>query len=370
MSVRIETLAELKSIRFDKNETVFCVQNGREYYLELDGGSFTPDDIDFVQAIHGGNARYIAISGSTSGHSSTIASQTDAESGIENTKPMTSLRTKQAVTAYGELSANKGQANGYPSLDSSSRIPLAQLPTSVQTLKGSWNASTNTPTLADGTGTSGDTYRVSVAATRNLGSGNISFGVDDRVVYNGTTWEKWDTNDAVTSVHGRTGDVTAQAGDYAAFYSTKISYAKLSDVKANNTAAGGATTGSFITRTLNTEDTDADNIVSLASNQFTLGAGTYEIRASAPGYRVDRHKAVLYNVTDSVNTIIGTSENCSSADDVQTRSHITGRFTIAGTKVFEIRQRFQTGQGTNGMGLENGFSVSEVYTVVELWKVA
>lgn len=218
MSVRIEALAELKSIRFDKNETVFCVQNGREYYLELDGGSFTPDDIDFVQAIHGVNARYIAISGSTAGNSSTIASQTDAESGIENTKPMTSLRTKQAVTAYGELSANKGQANGYPSLDSSSRIPLAQLPTSVQTLKGSWNASTNTPTLADGTGTSGDTYRVSVAATRNLGSGNISFGVDDRVVYNGTTWEKWDTNDAVTSVHGRTGDVTAQAGDYAAFY--------------------------------------------------------------------------------------------------------------------------------------------------------
>lgn len=216
MSVRIEALAELKSIRFDKNETVFCVQNGREYYLELDGGSFTPDDIDFVQAIHGVNARYIAISGR--GHSSTIASQTDAESGIENTKPMTSLRTKQAVTAYGELSANKGQANGYPSLDSSSRIPLAQLPTSVQTLKGSWNASTNTPTLADGTGTSGDTYRVSVAATRNLGSGNISFGVDDRVVYNGTTWEKWDTNDAVTSVHGRTGEVTAQAGDYAAFY--------------------------------------------------------------------------------------------------------------------------------------------------------
>jgi hypothetical protein len=218
MSVRIEALAELKSIRFDKNETVFCVQNGREYYLELDGGSFTPDDIDFVQAIHGVNARYIAISGSTSGHSSTIASQTDAESGIENTKPMTALRTKQAVTAYGELSANKGQANGYPSLDSSSRIPLAQLPTSVQTLKGNWNASTNTPTLADGTGTSGDTYRVSVAATRNLGSGNISFGVDDRVVYNGTTWEKWDTNDAVTSVHGRTGAVTAQAGDYSAFY--------------------------------------------------------------------------------------------------------------------------------------------------------
>ncbi len=82
-----------------------------------------------------------------------------------------------------------GTANGVPSLDGNGRIPAAQLPAGVQVFKGTWNANTNTPTLADGTGTSGDTYQVSTAGTRNLGSGNITFAVSDYVVYNGTVWQ-------------------------------------------------------------------------------------------------------------------------------------------------------------------------------------
>jgi hypothetical protein len=56
--------------------------------------------------------------------------------------------------------------------------------------KGSWNASTNTPALADGFGISGDNYKVSVAGSQNLGSGIIAFTVSDLVIYNGTIWEK------------------------------------------------------------------------------------------------------------------------------------------------------------------------------------
>lgn len=56
--------------------------------------------------------------------------------------------------------------------------------------KGAWNASTNTPTLADGAGVNGDNYLVSVAGTQNLGSGAIIFTVGDLVIYNGTIWQK------------------------------------------------------------------------------------------------------------------------------------------------------------------------------------
>ena len=56
--------------------------------------------------------------------------------------------------------------------------------------KGSWNASTNTPTLIDGVGLSGDNYKVSVSGSRNLGSGTIAFTIGDLVIYNGTIWEK------------------------------------------------------------------------------------------------------------------------------------------------------------------------------------
>lgn len=56
--------------------------------------------------------------------------------------------------------------------------------------KGAWNASSNTPTLADGAGSNGDYYRVSVSGTQNLGSGSISFSAGNLVIYNGTIWQQ------------------------------------------------------------------------------------------------------------------------------------------------------------------------------------
>jgi hypothetical protein len=107
-----------------------------------------------------------------------------------------------------QLASQKGQANGYASLDGAGKVPVSQLPSSIMEYKGTWNASTNSPTLADGTGDTGDVYRVSTAGTRNLGSGSITFDIGDYVIYNGTVWEKSDTTDAVASVNGFTGIIT------------------------------------------------------------------------------------------------------------------------------------------------------------------
>jgi hypothetical protein len=113
---------------------------------------------------------------------------------------------------YDEL----GVANGIATLDGSGKVPVSQLPSAVMTYEGVWNASTNSPTLADGSGDAGMVYRVGTAGSQDLGSGSISFAVGDYVIYNGTIWEKSDTTDAVASVFGRTGIVTAQSGDYTA----------------------------------------------------------------------------------------------------------------------------------------------------------
>lgn len=110
-----------------------------------------------------------------------------------------------------EQSANKGVANGYASLDSGGKVPVAQLPSSIMEYQGTYNASTNSPSLSNGTGNTGDVYRVSVAGSRNFGAGAISFEVGDYVIYNGSVWEKSDTTDAVSTVAGLTGDVTASA---------------------------------------------------------------------------------------------------------------------------------------------------------------
>ena len=56
--------------------------------------------------------------------------------------------------------------------------------------KGTWNASSNTPTLANGTGTAGWQYAVSVSGTTNFGAGAITFTVGDLVLYSGTVWQQ------------------------------------------------------------------------------------------------------------------------------------------------------------------------------------
>lgn len=74
-------------------------------------------------------------------------------------------------------------------LNGVNKIDGTYLPTSGDTPKGEWNASTNTPTLANGTGTAGDYYDVTTAGL-SLG---ISFSVGDVVKYDGANWFKIDS---------------------------------------------------------------------------------------------------------------------------------------------------------------------------------
>lgn len=74
--------------------------------------------------------------------------------------------------------------------------------------KGTYNATTNTPTLIDGTGTQGYYYVVNVAGNQNFGSGVINFNVGDWVIFNGAIWQKVDNTDAVSDVNGSIGSIS------------------------------------------------------------------------------------------------------------------------------------------------------------------
>ena len=73
--------------------------------------------------------------------------------------------------------------------------------------QGTWNASTNSPSLSSGSGTKGYYYVVSVAGSTNL-DGITSWALGDWAIFNGTAWQKVDNTDAVVSVNGGTGAVT------------------------------------------------------------------------------------------------------------------------------------------------------------------
>jgi hypothetical protein len=113
--------------------------------------------------------------------------------------------------------SEKGQPDGYASLDSAGKIPTTQLPTKMMEFEGNWDASTNTPTLSNtDTGLQGTVYRVTAPGTVDFGSGPIDFDTGDWVYNTGNTWERGDNIDKVTSIFGREGDVVAQSGDYNA----------------------------------------------------------------------------------------------------------------------------------------------------------
>ena len=124
--------------------------------------------------------------------------------------------TMSGVTVTGYIpTTDRGIANGVASLDGSGTVPVSQLPAAVLgalSYQGTWNASTNTPTLTSSTGTKGYYYVVNVAGSTNL-NGITDWVVGDWAVYNGSVWQKVDNTDAVTSVNGYTGTVVLTQTD-------------------------------------------------------------------------------------------------------------------------------------------------------------
>lgn len=140
------------------------------------------------------------------------------------------------------------------------------------------------------------------------------------------------------------------------------------DQKTSGTAGGSATSGSWQTRTLNTEVRNAIAGASLASSQITLPAGTYYAEWSSPGYNIDSHQTRLKNATD--NTVLAYGETAEAANGVamMTRSRGSGYFTITSSKAIQVEHRCATSITTDGFGFPSGFGNIEVYTEIRIWK--
>jgi len=153
------------------------------------------------------------------------------------------------------------------------------------------------------------------------------------------------------------------------------SYAVICDRKGNGVNGGSITAGGWRVRDLNHEIADEDGIVSIASNRFTLQAGSYLIKANAPQYGRAYHALRLYNYTDSNTFADGQSNFANYADNIYNSAFVWGRTTITSAKEFEVLHRASetSGGSTQGAGVAaaGGFTVNyEIYTVVEIYKEA
>lgn len=148
-----------------------------------------------------------------------------------------------------------------------------------------------------------------------------------------------------------------------------ISVARVTDSKTSGTNGGTFTSGAWRTRDLNTIEDDPDSIVTLSSNQFTLGAGTYLIQWSAPVYRVNSHKTQLYDVTGATDLGKGSSEYSNNGDSVQTISVGSDVVTLTADNTFEIQHRCQTTVSSDGFGVAASFA-AEKYAMVTIFKLS
>ena len=152
------------------------------------------------------------------------------------------------------------------------------------------------------------------------------------------------------------------------------SYAIICDSKSNGTSGGGITANTVTTRTLNTELYDPDGIVSISSNQFTLGAGSYYIHFTSPAMRVQEFTAYLYDVTNTTTAFAGQAAYSYGSDGDISNCHGYGRVTITSDTAYEIRIICDTtNSAAEGLGRPSSTAMSnytgnEIYTVVEIFK--
>jgi hypothetical protein len=174
------------------------------------------------------NANAVAITGGTISGVTLPASNITGTLGVPNggtgastltgyvkgtgTTAMTAAATipNTDITGLGTASTkDAGAANGVATLDAGGKVPVSELPAAVLgalSYQGTWDASTNSPTLTSSVGTKGYYYVVSVAGNTNL-NGITDWLVGDWAVFNGSIWQKVDNTETVTSVNGQVGAV-------------------------------------------------------------------------------------------------------------------------------------------------------------------
>ena len=145
-------------------------------------------------------------------------------------------------------------------------------------------------------------------------------------------------------------------------------YAVVGDQKGATTDGGTFSSGAFRVRDLNTEFTDPHGIVSVSSNRFHLGAGSYMIVAAAPCYNTYRHVAMVWDVTGSSNAIQGQTSFNANGMSV---CWMIGRVSFSGNRSYEIQHRCENGRTTIGFGVAHDYGgFNAVYTLVQIFKEA
>lgn len=247
--------------------------------------------------------------------------------------------------------------------------------------QGTWNASTNTPTLASSTGTNGYYYIVSTAGSTNL-NGITDWQIGDWLLFNGSVWQKIDQTNLVTSVNGQTGAVTLTYTDVNALGSITSTDGSVSVSTASGVAdlsvAVAASTTNVICQVRNSTGATLTKgtvvYISGATGQIPTVSKALATSDSTSAQTLGMMSADLANNTNGYVTIIGLITNIDTSaytDGAQLYLSGTTAGTVTAIKPYApthlvyvaVVEHAHPTQGKLFVKVQNGYEMDELHNV-------
>lgn len=143
-------------------------------------------------------------------------------------------------------------------------------------------------------------------------------------------------------------------------------YVRLHDA---NAASQAWTLTTWTTVRISTEAEDAAGLCALASNQITLTAGTYYIRACQAIYGTEYSMLRLRNTTAGTTLVVGRS-GYSPSTGGSASVQLDGTFTVAASQALELQLYPSNGESAGTLTFPGSPGENVQQNVVEIWRLS
>ena len=156
--------------------------------------------------------------------------------------------------------------------------------------------------------------------------------------------------------------------------SLTLKVAVLTDSKTSGTSGGAGVATTWTTRELNTIESDPNSLIlALTSNQFTLAAGAYQIRAMASFLHTGHTRMRIYDVTGSaeagVDVIIGYSVSSEVSNQANLYIDLNLRVQPHKDNVYRL-EYYISAAGADHLGIAAGLTgIPEIYAICEITRL-
>jgi hypothetical protein len=227
--------------------------------------------------------------------------------------------------------------------------------------QGTWNASTNTPTLASSTGTNGYYYIVSTAGSTNL-NGITDWQIGDWLLFNGTVWQKIDQSDILQTITSTDGSVTVTTAGSNVDLAVAISASTTNVIcQVRNTTGSTLTKGTAV-------------YISGATGQIPTVSKALATSDATSAQTLGLMTADLANNSNGYVTVIGLISNIDTSaytDGAQLYLSGTTAGTLTATKTYApthlvyvaVVEHAHPTQGKLFVKVQNGYELDEIHNV-------